>query len=214
MNDETDYETDDEEGKADVNDPNTCVDYIDGYDKNIKDYLAKHADNFIIEYNNTRECQSLSYLKKQVSRDDPYGIYYECSKTLIEKMTQTGITPFGFGPGDYYTDTEYVKLGSTNFFIIKPDWMFSGPVPYPRYFKIVESGIKKRLVNKAIITREDTAISGIHCDPKDEYMIYRIKPIFHGGRMKKQKNKKVRKTKKNKKARKTRKTRKNRKTKR
>jgi len=187
--DETDEEDEDGDDyrKASKDDPHTCFsasatvagsDHI-GADINIIEYLDKHPnDNFIIEYNTKRECQSLSDLKKQFSEDDPYGIYYECSATLLEKMKDPNFQPWGYGIDDYYTETEYAKVGSTNFFIIKPDWMFDGPVPEPRYFNLVNTGERKTLVNKSISMGIADIVSGIHCEPQDTFDIYRLEPII------------------------------------
>ena len=124
--DEADEDDDDDYRKSSKDDPHTCFSasatvagsYDIGADINIKEYLDKHPnDNFIIEYNTKRECQSLSDLKKQFSEDDPYGIYYECSATLLEKMKDPNFQPWGYGIDDYYTETEYAKVGSTNFLL-------------------------------------------------------------------------------------------------
>ena len=175
-------------------DQNICLSIIEDKNINIPHYLQKKpGDNFIIEYNGRKECQSLSDLKKMVALPeeddnyDPYydpdnifnGIYYECSKELIEKTDASGLTPLAFGPEDYYIETEYVKVGiAANFYIIKPEWMFNGPVPEPGQFKVVKTGKKKRLVNKSFTRPGANVVSGIHCDPRDEFPIYKLEPIL------------------------------------
>jgi len=161
-------------------DRNTCYSAIDLYDKNIKKYLAKDPGNFILKKGETKECESLKNLKLQYFSEefDEMEGYYECSSELIAKQNEQDFTMISFGPGDFYPEIEYVKVGSYNDFIIKPDWFYEGPVPEPRIFKLVATGDRKRLISKRIATNPGTnVVSDVHCDPLDTFNIYRLEPV-------------------------------------
>jgi hypothetical protein len=84
-----------------------------------------------------------------------------------------------FNPGDFITDTEYVKVGSANHYIVKPDWFYAGPAPAPRMFKLVATGERKRLISKRIATIYGAnVVSDVHCDPLDTFDIFRLEPVF------------------------------------
>jgi hypothetical protein len=167
--------------EAEEDDPNKCFYSYGYYDVNIQKYLDKHPDNFVIEYGKNVECESLSNLKKLFTNNDVYDIYYECSASNIKKTAEKGFTPISFSPEDYYTDTEYVKVSpTTNIFIVKPDWMYDGPVPEPRRFKLVNTGVKKRLIERSLTESGANVVSGIHCDPLDTFDIYKLEPITLG----------------------------------
>jgi len=108
-----------------------------------------------------------------------YDTFYECSRELMERVKQTHQTPLAFGPDDFYTDREYVKVGSTRFFIEKPDWIFDGIPPEPRIFKLEKIG-KKFLVEKRIAEGQglEDVVSSVHCDLKDEFDIHRLVPVI------------------------------------
>jgi Leucine-rich repeat (LRR) protein len=170
-----------EDDEALPGDKNTCYAVIDLYDKNIDKYLAKDPGNFILKVGKNKECESLENLKLQYfsAELNDYEGYYECSQKVIDKQTQTGRTEIAFREGDYYPEVEYVKVGSYNNFIVKPDWFYEGPAPEPRIFQLVSSGVKKRLISKRIATHHGVnVVSDIHCDPLDTFDIYELKPVF------------------------------------
>ena len=167
--------------EAEEDDPNKCFYSYGYYDVNIQKFLDKHPDNFIIEHGDNVECESLSNLKQLYTNDDVYDIYYECSESNIKKTAEKGFTPISFTPDDYYTDVEYVKVSpTTNIFIVKPDWMYEGPVPEPRRFKLVNTGIKKRLIERSLTKSGANVVSGIHCDPLDTFDIYKLESVTLG----------------------------------
>jgi uncharacterized protein YjbI with pentapeptide repeats len=173
------YEEDDDD-EASPNDKNTCYSSIDLYNKNITKYLAKDPGNFILKKGKNKECESLANLRRQYFSHDLNAMegYYECSVELIAKQNELGLTRTFFQPGDFYTAVEYVKVGSYNDFIIKPDWFYDGPVPNPRIFKLVATGERKRLISKRIATNPGVnVVSDVHCDPLDTFDIYRLEGV-------------------------------------
>jgi len=177
-----------EDDEAVEGDKNTCYAVIDLYDKNIDKYLAKDPGNFILIVGKNKECESLKNLKQQYYSQELRDVegYYECSQTVIDRQIQQGHTELKFTPEDYITDVEYVKVGSYNQYIVKPDWFYAGPAPEPRVFKLVSTGIKKRLISKRIATHANriatrygtNVVSDVHCDPKDTFEIFRLEPVL------------------------------------
>jgi hypothetical protein len=174
-------QTEAEDDEALEGDKNTCFAVTDFYDKNIDKYLAKNAGNFILVVGDNKECESLENLTQQYYSQELRGMegYYECSQSVIDWQNRAGHTKIAFNPEDYITDVEYVKVGSYNQYIIKPDWFYAGPAPEPRTFKLVSSGERKRLISKRIATSYGTnVVSDVHCDPLDTFEIYRLEPVF------------------------------------
>jgi len=180
-----------EDDEAMPGDKNTCYAVTDLYDKNIDKYLAKDPGNFILVNGKNKECESLVNLQRQYFSAELNGMegYYECSQSLIDWQNQPWRNERGeferrptrtvFNPGDFITDTEYVKVGSANHYIVKPDWFYAGPAPAPRMFKLVATGERKRLISKRIATIYGAnVVSDIHCDPLDTFYIFRLEPVF------------------------------------
>ena len=183
-----------EDDEALEGDKNTCYAVTDLYDKNIDKYLAKNPGNFILVNGQNKECESLDNLKQQYYSDELRDVegYYECSQSVIDWQNAAGHTKIAFNPEDYITDVEYVKVGSYNQYIIKPDWFYAGPVPEPRVFKLVSTGERKRLISKRIATLYGTnVVSDVHCDSKDTFEIFLLKPVFQKTRRKSTKSRKT-----------------------
>jgi hypothetical protein len=170
-----------EDDEALEGDKNTCYAVTDLYDKNIDKYLAKNPGNFILVVGDNKECESLDNLKQQYYSDELRDVegYYECSQSVIDWQNAAGHTKIAFNPEDYITDVEYVKVGSYNQYIIKPDWFYDGPAPEPRVFKLVSTGERKRLISKRIASLYGTnVVSDVHCDPKDTFEIFRLEAVI------------------------------------
>ena len=176
-----------EDDEAVEGDKNTCYAVTDLYDKNIDKYLAKNPGNFILVVGDNKECESLVNLKRQYYSEELRDVegYYECSQSVIDRQIQQGYTELKFKSEDYITDIEYVKVGSYNQYIVKPDWFYDGPAPDPRVFKLVSTGERKRLISKRIATHANRfatrygtdVVSDVHCDPKDTFEIFRLEPV-------------------------------------
>ena len=180
-----------EDDEAVEGDKNTCYAVTDLYDKNIDKYLAKDPGNFILVNGENKECESLVNLQRQYYSNELRDMegYYECSQSLIDWQNQPWRNERGeierrptrivFNPEDFITDVEYVKVGSANHYIVKPDWFYAGPAPAPRMFKLVATSERKRLISKRIATIYGAnVVSDVHCDPLDTFDIFRLEPVF------------------------------------
>jgi Leucine-rich repeat (LRR) protein len=178
-----------EDDEALEGDENTCYSVIDLYDKNIDKFLTKDPGNFILVFNGNKECESLANLRKQYFSKElnDYEGYYECSQSVIDWQNELDSnnnprhTKLAFRKEDYHSEVEYVKVGSANHYIVKPDWFYDGPVPAPRMFKLISTGNKKRLLSKRIAKNYGTnVVSDVHCDPLDTFEIFKLKPVSPG----------------------------------
>ena len=177
---EIEYDDDADEAEEGADPKTTCRFAIGMFDKDITKHL-RNPTNFILQIGNeNKECESLTNLRKQYTNAETgeYDIFYECSRELMERVERSHHTPLGFSPRDFYTDREYVKVGSTNFYIEKPDWIFDGIPPEPRIFKLEKIG-EKFLVEKRIAEGRGLAnvVSSVHCDLKDKFDIHRLVPV-------------------------------------
>ena len=164
-------------------DPNTCFYTTGYYDVNIQKYLDKHPENLVIQVGDKVSCESLTNLKSLFYTGGEYDTYYECSAKNIADTARNGFTRISFSPDDYYTHTEYIKISTTtNIFVVREGWMYDGPVPAPRWFKLVNTGESKRLIQRSLTRRGANVVSGVHCDPLDTFDIYRLEPVISGGK--------------------------------
>jgi hypothetical protein len=145
------------------------------------------------------ECASLNDLKhsaKIAGHQNVYDGFYECSQRIMDKVINSGAVPLSFRQGDYIEDVEYIRLGNaTAFYVVKPDWLWTGPVPEPRKFELVKIGDEEKyFVSKSLAKGyEQDVISGVHCDLHDKGYIYKLVPINAGGKRIKKKRKTLKK---------------------
>lgn len=170
--------------------PSKCKDVINMSNENIAEYLRENKGNFIIQMpdNNNFECQSIDALKNMYSRVDEldgtnyYELFYVCKND--NPLLQ-------FTENDYIRENPYIKLGSPNFLVEKPDWLYEGTPPEPRIFKIVEKKDETGKVKKAVFVSETgikvgskqwndlglgSMVSEWHCNA-GEMRTYRLEPI-------------------------------------
>ena len=182
----TDDDDDDEDDAMDG--APKCFDMISGSDKNIDTYLKKDRNNFIIQLPSSTnyECQSIKMLTKMNKRKSRGEIYYEVFYAC------TAARPiFGFSEADYNSAQPYIKLGSSNFLVEKPNWIYGGPPPEPRIFKLEQVGSKPAFVSASAIRGGDLT-SDWHCNAgqMDTYKLVPM-PVPSGGRKTTRKPKKT-----------------------
>ena len=180
LNEDSDEE--DDYKKASADDPNVCNSSILGYDTNIQDYLKKDKGNFIIQmpYNDNFECQSINMLQDLNRRTNPlngttyYDVFYGCTKD----------TPIlGFTEEDYVKSVPYIKMGSPNFLVEKPEWLYKkkGFPPKPRIFKLIDAGDKPAFVSESAIIETHIADGDMssmwHCNT-GKMPTFRLEPII------------------------------------
>lgn len=191
--------------------PPVCADVINGYDINIQAYLAKNDAHFTIQLPNSNnyECVNLNDVKKYHIKTDKAGTkYYNYVYACL------GDTPYLSISEDKYTRTKaYIRMGSFNLIVEKPDWFPGAEFPIYRKFKLVKTGAKPAFVTETMIRHgeqgdDDYIQSEWHCNA-GQMETYRLEPLMEGGRKKKKTLKKKtqkKKTQKKKKKTKTQKT--------
>ena len=204
------YMEDDEDEEADetIAPKDKCFWSGGPYDIESKNWLKK-SGNFIVQVpdiettgseSENYRCMSLKDIKttSEIEGDKgKYETFHECSKDIMAKVLENGITPLGFDydddKKDYNICVSYVKLDE--FFVEKPDWFWNGPVPEPRKFKLVKiEGGAKYLVSRSIALYKRNVVSGVHCDKLDKYSVYKlassVEKIVEGGGTRKKNNNK------------------------
>jgi len=209
---EAEEDEDYDEAPEDLGNKDKCFWAIGPYDIKNTDYLTS-PNHFLIQLpggSSNYDCASLSDMKRTAKSQETggrrrkyYKGYYECSQAIMDKVRATNATPLFFRPGVDYNDTvEYVQFGtSSKYYVKKPEWLWNGPIPEPKKFKLVQdSPDLKYFVSKSMAVYQEMAISDTHCDLRDNGYVYRLEPILEGGKRVKKTNKKtVKKVKKNKK---------------
>jgi len=120
-----------------------AFDQIMYQDEDIYDYLVQDTHNFIVQSSNNENYEALnlddifSIIKindlQQHFGIEAYNVFYECKKNN-QSLSNANINK----------DVEYIKIGSANTVIVKPDWLYKDSIiPEPRIFKFV----KYKMVN-------------------------------------------------------------------
>ncbi len=211
---EEDGEGYDEEAPEGLNNKDKCFWPYGPYDIKNTNYL-KNPNNFLIQQpgGDNYECASLSDMKKTAksierggSNRKYYKEFFVCSDKVMDNVRTTGVVPLDFGPEDYDNTVEYVQFGTApTYYVRKPEWLWDGPVPEPKKFKLVkESPDLKYFVSNSVALYKASLISATHCALNDSGYVYRLEPILEGGKRVKKTNKKpnkktIKKVKKNKK---------------
>ena len=173
--------------------------------ENIETYLDEDEGNFIIQMpHNKFECQSVNALKQTNTRINEldgtnyYEVFYAC---------KNNIPAYGFSSDNYVREQQYIKIGSSNFLVEKPNWLYEGPPPKPRIFKLVSNkDYKPGFVSETSIkiTSPEWTEIGLgdmtgewHCSAGGS-STYRLEPKrqkrkHRGGSKKKRNNKKTKK---------------------
>ena len=115
-----------------------CYDMITLGEEGINDYLLKDKNNFVIKLpggSDSYECMSMDNLKKQwIMRGEDgspftpayYKEWYECDENNNNPS-----------PDNVIRNVSYVKIGTSNLLIEKPNWIYEGSPPEPRVFELV-----------------------------------------------------------------------------
>jgi uncharacterized protein YjbI with pentapeptide repeats len=192
--DVTDEDEDYDEAPEDLANEDKCFWGIGPYNVKNTDYLTK-PNNFIIQLpgdSNNYECVSLRDMKQLANlknelklRVVDYQGFYECSKAIMDKVRASNTTPLFFRPDiDFDSTVEYVVFGTASkYYVKKPEWLWDGPIPEPKKFKLVkDSPDLKYFVSKSIGLYNADVVSDTHCDLRDNGYVYRLEPIISGGR--------------------------------
>lgn len=120
-------------------------------DEDIYNYLTQDNHNFIVQLPNSRNYEALnlddifSILKINDLQEyygiEAYNIFYEC-KQNNQSLKNENINK----------DVEYIKIGSSNIVVVKPDWLYKGSIiPEPRIFKLVKHKVVNALASTKVI---------------------------------------------------------------
>ena len=63
-----------------------------------------------------------------------------------------------------------------NTYVVKPDWIYNGPVPEPRIFHLQKVGEKIAMVSNTILDYSDRLESGDHCNNTETVPVYKLVP--------------------------------------
>ncbi len=208
-----------------------CSDIVMLDEFGIKKYLRQNRQNFVIGLAKPSgeimyECQNLRNLKLEKKMDSnprdrtPYTEFLECKDEAPELLQAD------YGKWLMPGGRTFVKMHSFNLMVLKPDWLWDGPIPEPRIFILEREGDVYKFVTTEAAPRMHPSFNAVgkdHCNQKGRVSVYRLVPVtltsdgyaptsiaVTGGR-KRRIRRSGRKTKKNNRT-KTRKHRKNRKT--
>ena len=166
----------------------TCFDSVMQRDEDIKQFLDENKDHFVIKLPNTTianyECMSVDYLRRQYLVDGRsdlsapyYRQWYACSKKQLLRPDKKFVD----------TSTAYIKIGSANFLIKKPSWIYKGIPEEPRIYNLMAAPDQKPLFT---ITSNDNfeghnpnVVSGDHCNtaPVQVYKLILDEEYMHSG---------------------------------
>jgi hypothetical protein len=208
-----------------------CSDVVMLDEFGIKEYLREDSQNFVIGLAKPSgeimyECQNLRNLKLQKRMDSnprdrpPYTEFLECKDEAPARVQAD------YGKWLMPGGRRFVKMYSFGLMVLKPAWLWNGPVPEPRIFILEQAGDVYKFVTSEAApapNSEFRAVGKDHCNQTGRVSVYRLVPVtltsdgnaptsigVTGGR-KRRNRRSGRKTKKNNRT-KTRKHRKNRKT--
>jgi hypothetical protein len=191
-----------------------CFDPEELSEEKIQDYLDKSPNNFVLTLGGDNyECWSMDSLRarwvlpgeegnyppKPDHLPDPYfQMFYKCKGHIIDRNR------------DGEPSQVFVKMSFQSTPVEKPDWVFDGPPPAPRVFRLVPTGKSEILGanNYADGWNEISDYDGSnpggltgadHCEG-DPVPTYRLEPIIHtsqsGGKRSRRSLKKHHRTKK------------------
>jgi hypothetical protein len=170
------------ETKTNILDGN-CFNSILADDENIREFLEENdnkedpvALRFILKIGNSYECHSVGYLRKQHSMELSgnnmnilYNMWFPCQKKNGRYLTDED----GYKLGDLRRP--YVKMGSGNFHVEKPAWLYSGVPPEPRLFELVPVQKIPTMISYRYMTGQ--AVSGDGCNQTSPVQTYRLVPL-------------------------------------
>ena len=110
-----------------------------------------------------------------------YTIYYECPRSGRTEVNSPHLAKYFRGPEiNTDPDHQFVKIGTANWVVLRPDWYPEGQIPGSRIFRLVKLRKIKGLVSN--YAREGNMgfidlISVDHCNQKRPLQTYRLEPV-------------------------------------
>ena len=187
---EEEAEEEDEEAVVNTNPP-VCADVINGYDINIKTFLDKNNANFSIQLPNSNnyECVNLNDIKKFHIKTDKAGTkFFNYAYACYSDNSY-----YEFTEDNYLRSQPYIRMGTFNLLVEKPEWFPQAEFPIYRKFRLVKTGSKPSFVSETMLRHgeegdEDYIESEWHCNT-GKMDTYSLEPIMEGGGERKRKKK-------------------------
>jgi len=162
----------------------TCWDIIMQNSEQITDFLAEDPENFVIGVKKPNgeieyECQRLSDYQRDLIEPrptdrSPYKMFHECTDDAPERLQ------FDYNKWFLQDGRTFVKMHSSRFIVVKPDWLFDGPVPEPRAFILEREprDVRKYMTSELVPTIISTfnSYGADHCNQKTSQGVYRLDP--------------------------------------
>ena len=110
-----------------------------------------------------------------------YTIYYECPRSGVSEINSPHLAGYFRGPQiNTDPDHQFVKIGTANWVVLRPDWYPEGQIPGSRIFRLVKLRKIKGLVSN--YAREGNMrfmdlLSVDHCNQKRPLQTYRLEPV-------------------------------------
>ena len=144
-------------------DETKCFDANTLDDVKIKDFLKQETDNFVLKIGNKYECHRLKNIRTQHRYSSgKYNEWYPCNNNIGK-----------YGPDSVNTlSNHFIKLTNFNLFVIKPEWMYFGPVPEPRIFNVIKYNSEIAMVSKEILEGNSDLLSRDHCNHRTPVLTY------------------------------------------
>jgi uncharacterized protein YjbI with pentapeptide repeats len=179
------------------NKPPICADIINGYDLNIQSYLNKDDANFTIQLpeSDNYECINLNDIKRYHIKTDKSGKkYFNYVYACNADKPYLSITE-----ENYQRAKSYIRMGSFNFIVEKPDWFPQAKIPIYRKFKLVKTEnsppafVSETMIRHGEKGDVDYITSEWHCNA-GKMDTYKLEPLLEGGRRRQNmtRNKKMR----------------------
>jgi fluoroquinolone resistance protein len=166
----------------------TCWDAIMMDSEQISNFLAEDPNNFVIGVKKPNgeidyECQRLSDYQHdlidppQTDGRLPYKVFHECRDESPEHWDANNYGIKWYLPGG----RTFVKMHSSKFIVLKPDWLFDGPVPEPRAFVLEREArdVRKFVTSELVpnIIPNFNTLGADHCNQKTPQAVYRLEPV-------------------------------------
>ena len=145
-------------------------------DESIYNYLTQNDRNFVLQNPATNSYEAwnaddILQLNKIEGHND-INVFYECRQAN-----------HSLAPANIIRDTEYIKLGTSNYVVLLPLWLSNTAlgrrigIPEPRIFKLTEYKLVNGLVSNNILKYGGSHVSGDHCNQLQPIQTYQLELV-------------------------------------
>ena len=143
-------------------------------DEDIFKYLRENDNNFVLQMpNDSYEAWNLDDLYKMykidgVDIEEDFNYFYECydANGTINR-------------NNIDMQSSFIKLGTSNFVVKLPDWIYDYEVdiPEPKIFVLKPFRNINGMVSNAILNYSGSFVSGDHCNQLEPIKTYKLEPV-------------------------------------